>query len=308
MWIPMDSDVIRLTPSLVPDNRARGFVMEAAPFDPDREGGGSDMFGVIWEWVPQAGGSMVRPNHPKVSDITEWEKDIVFPDLSLWDWEASAEANRVFIGQKERLLGITVLNGLFERLVSFTDMGEAMVSLVDEEGQEGVHRLFGRLVEFYISFLGKCKEYYKMDLVTFHDDWGSQRAPLFSLDTCRRMLVPYLKGIVDAVHGMGMIFELHSCGKNELLVPAMVEAGVDMWNGQDVNDKQMLCQKYGDQMIFGAAPIDLTPESSEEEVWASYRRFMEDFKDYRIYGGIARGVPAGRRACYELSREALGEV
>ncbi len=305
LWIPMDGDVIRLTPAIVPDHRARGFVMEAQSFDPNREGGGPDMFGVEWEWVPKAGGSMVRPGNPKVKNIAEWETDIVFPELDRWPWEASAEANRMFIDQEERLVGITIMNGLFERLVSFTDMGEAMISLVDEECQEGVKRLFDRLADFYLDMIGRFRQYFRMDLLVFHDDWGSQRAPLFSLETCREMVVPYLKRIVDGAHSMGVAFELHSCGKNELLVPAMVEAGVDLWNGQEVNDKKLLCDRYGDHMLFGAAPADLTPESSPEEVRASYQRFVEEFQGYRIYGGMARGVSAGRRVCYELSRVAL---
>ena len=36
----------------------------------------------------------------------------------------------------------------------------------------------------------------KLDGVLFHDDWGSQRAPFFSLDVCMEMVAAYLKQIV----------------------------------------------------------------------------------------------------------------
>jgi len=302
-WIPSGSDNVNISPSIILDNNARGFVHEAGEYNPDEVAGGPDMFGVEWEWVPTVHGSMVRPGAPKVPDITEWENYITFPDIESWDWEASVEKNKEILAEKStRVIGLTLLNGLFERLISFIDMNEAMISMVDEDAQEGVHRLFDKLADLYAGLIAKFKKYYDIDLITFHDDWGSQRAPFFSLETCREMLVPYLKRVADAAHANGILFELHSCGKNELLVPAMIEAGVDMWNGQPMNDKKMLCEMYGDKIILGAAPVTLTAESTEEEVRKTYEEFMETFKDYRIYGGVAMGVPGTREICYECSR------
>ncbi len=304
LWAPLSCDTAMLTPACVPDNISRGFVFEALPFNPNESGGGPDMFGVEWEWVPTAGGSMVRPGKPKVEDITEWEKDITFPDLDAWDWESAAARNRERLEKKDLLVNITILNGLFERLISFVDMNEALVAMVDEDGQEGVHRLFDRLADFYPKLIRKYKEYFDVDLITFHDDWGSQRAPFFSLDTVREMLVPYLKRIVDATHEMGIYFELHSCGKNELLVPAMIEAGVDMWNGQPMNDKKMLCELYSDKILLGASPTDITNQSTPEEVEAGCRAFADTFGQYPTYWRLPMGAPNARALLYEYSRVA----
>ena len=306
LWMPQQRDVLSVTPAVVKDNIARGFVHDATGFDPNKDGGGLDMFGIEWEWVPQVNGSMVRPGNPKVPDITEWEDYIEFPDPDSWDWAGSAEKNRALIEQKDLLFGATILNGLFERLISFCEMDEALVAMIDEDEQEAVHRLFDKLADFYPKIIRKYKEYYNIDILTFHDDWGSQRAPFFSLDTVREMLVPYLKRIVDATHELGIIFELHSCGKNEMLVPAMIEAGVDMWNGQPMNDKRMLVEKYGDKMIFGAYPTDLTNESTEEQVRESVKEFIDFFNKYRIYGGYGTAMfaPGVREAMYEFSRVA----
>ncbi len=70
LWMPFMGDSISLTPAVVPDNISRGFVFDATPFDPNKDGGGPDMFGVEWEWVPTVGGSMVRPGAPKVPYTT----------------------------------------------------------------------------------------------------------------------------------------------------------------------------------------------------------------------------------------------
>ena len=308
LWIPMSTDLINVTPAIVKDNIARGFVFDATEFDRDKESGGPDMFGIEWEWVPQVGGSMVRPGKPKVEDITEWEDIITFPDVDSWDWEGSAALNKSLIEQKELLFGATIMNGLFERLISFCDMNEALVAMIDEDEQEDVQRLFDKLADLYIKIIAKYKEYYHIDFLLFHDDWGSQRAPFFSLDTVREMLVPPLKKIVDATHKMGVFFELHSCGKNEMLVPAMIEAGVDMWNGQPMNDKLMLAEKYGDKIHLGVAGLNVEPDASPEEVRAAAKEFVDTYGKYPIYAAqLALRGPAGnelRKALYEYSRVA----
>ncbi len=302
LWMPFFSDTLSLTPAVDPDNVARGFVFDATGFNPVESGGGPDKFGVIWEYVPSVGGSMVRPGSPKVPDITEWEEYITFPDIDSWDWAGSAEKNRKLIEQDIFLRGTTILTGLFERLISFCDMDEALIAMVDEDEQEAVHRLFSRLADFYPKLIRKFREYYNIDIVTFHDDWGSQRAPLLSLDTVREMIVPYLRKISDAAHEMGIYFELHSCGKNEMLVPAMIEAGVDMWNGQPMNDKKMLAEKYGDQIIIGADLPALPEGASDQEIREACQSFIDTFNSYRTYGGRARGVPGAREILYEYSR------
>lgn len=83
-WLGTDLNMV--SPRLIPDNVARGVVVDGKPFDPDREAGGPDWFGVEWTYEPLARGSMVKPGNPKVKDITY----IPFPDLERLDWEGAA--------------------------------------------------------------------------------------------------------------------------------------------------------------------------------------------------------------------------
>ncbi|MBQ3165842.1 MAG: hypothetical protein IJC01_00740, partial [Clostridia bacterium] len=94
-----------------------------------------------------------------------------------------------------------------------------------------------------------------------HDDWGSQRAPFFSLDTCMEMIVPHIKKIVDFCHSKGLWFQQHSCGKNEMLVPAYIAAGVDLWCPQPMNDIVKLVKEYGDKLLFGWSPVAIPEEA-----------------------------------------------
>ena len=89
---------------------------------------------------------------------------------------------------------ITFLNGFgFERLISFMGFEAAAMALVDEEQQDALKELFDRLSDLYCRIIDKCCEAYDIDGFIIHDDWGTQRAPFFSFDTGRELLVPYMK-------------------------------------------------------------------------------------------------------------------
>ena len=302
LWMHHQTERLMFNPSLIPDCIARGFVAEGKPFD-FRKFGGKDMFGVTWEFDPSARGSMVRQGNPLVKDLLRWEEQVTFPDLDQWDWTGSAEENREYLS-RGLTVTCTIFSGLVERLISFVDMQNAMIALVDEEEQEAVHRLFDRLCLFYDDLFGRLRHWYHCDLLWFHDDWGSQRAPLFSPEIGREIVLPYLKRIVDAAHRHGMWFELHSCGKNEAMVPLMIEAGVDMWAGQEINDKEMLAKTYPHGILFGVEPNPLPPNADEEMVRAEIRRLLDAYPNGNVFIGLHRGMhPLEYQILYEESRK-----
>lgn len=276
LWMPSFGEVRMFLPSLFVENRARGFVNEDTPYSGPI--GGPDWFGVSWEWDPVSHGSMVRPGNPLVPDITQWEKYVTFPDLDALDWEASARANPAH-RTSEQVVQMPIFSGLFERLISMVDMTNALIAMVDEEEQPFVHALFDRLCFFYDDLFAHIARWYQVDYLHFHDDWGTQRAPFFSPNTCREMLLPYLRRVVDSAHKYGFGFELHCCGKNEPLVPIMIEAGVDMWGGQPINDKAMLYREYGRDIKLGVEmppPTWTTPQERETAVSRFLDRFPEN--------------------------------
>jgi hypothetical protein len=201
---------------------------------------------------------------------------------------------------------MTILNGLFERLISFMDFSEAAVALIDDEQKDAVHRLFSRLCDFYEEEIAIFKKYYNIDQFCLHDDWGSQRAPFFSPDTVREMLLPYVKRLVDFTHSQGLIFELHSCGKNEILTPVMIEAGVDVWKPQPMNDIKYLCKEYGDKIRIGISPDGLDPYNMPTEP-AQFIAIAEAYVEKcRGYVGVGCSSYIGREffeTVYTLTRE-----
>lgn len=313
LWIPMKTDSINFAPRIYQDNIARAFVVEANRY----EGivGGKDIFGVSWIYVPKVGGSMVKPGKPFLNDISEWEEKIYFPDLEVLDWQASADENNDYLKNSNKLVEIWIFNGFFERLISFLDFEDAAVALIDEDQQEDVHKFFCALTDFYKKLIDKFAEYYAIDAIYFHDDWGSQRAPFFSIETCREMLVPYLKELVDHVHSKGLLFDFHSCGKCDELAPAMVECGMDMWGGQPMNDKPMLIDTYGKDILIGIHDlyrpgVQAIPDD-DKELYRQVEEFLEpiskEIKMKPFY--IANLRPDDRviAAFYECTRKLLNE-
>jgi hypothetical protein len=308
LWVPTGIDILTFCPRIVPDNVARAFVFDVDPIDNVTEGGGKDWFDVEWEYVPQVNGSMVRPGNPlKVPDINEWEKYLTFPNLDDMDWEGSAARNKEVIASG-RVLSVWLMNGLFERLISFMEFENAAVALIDDDKKDAVHRLFDALANFYDDVIARFKKYYDADILYFHDDWGSQRSPFFSLRTAREMLVPYLKRIVDSAHKHGMYVDFHSCGKVEKLVPAMIDAGVDIWSGQPMNDRLAVLKEHGDKikLNFGPAMEFGAPEDVQLKAYEEYFDTYGDYLTSLIISGFGAG-PKVYEYVYKRTREALAK-
>ena len=290
MWIPFNSDEhVQLRIDVDPENKARSRT------------GGIDGYGVEWIWVEVAGGAMVKPGDPKVKDITEWEKYVTIPDPDSWDWEGCYERNKDKL-DPNKLTFISTSSCLFERLIAVMDFGEAAVALIDDEQKEAVHRFFRAVTDQRKRFYYLCKKWFNADIVNFNDDWGSQRAEFFSVETAREMLVPYVKELGEYVHSLGMLFDLHCCGFVESFVPLFIEEGFNSWGGQPMNDKPALKAKYGDQMVFTHG-FDLPEGATHEDIDKALDEFMSGIgADNRVLFFTHMRDPYLRRRLFELSR------
>jgi len=253
-----------LTPAVLPDNIARHFVSGAnVPEDPNYAG--KDMFGVEWVYVPEVGGSMVKPGNPLLADANEWREKIVWPDVNSWDWEGDTKANIDRLSDDNANI-IGLLNGCwFERLISFMDFDGAATALIDEDQQDAVKEIFQRTTDIYCQIVDKFCDYYGDKITGFqvHDDWGAQKDCFFSPETGKEMIVPYMKQLTDKIHSRGKTAELHSCGKLEKQIGNFVAAGWDAWGGMAINDTKAIYEKWGDQMLIGVYP-DPIPEGADK--------------------------------------------
>ena len=306
MFIPLPFHVLSFAPAVIPDSIARHFVMEATkpnevPVD------GEDMFGVPWVYDPNATGSMVRPGNPKVPDIEDWRDYITLPDVASWDWEGSAAKNECM---KQDVFGrkCWLFTGLFERLISWLDFEEAAIALIDDDSKAAVHDALDAITSTYEQIIPRVKQYFDVDAMYVHDDWGSQMAPFFSYEACEEMLLPYLTRLVKCTHDNGMLYDMHSCGHGESLLPIMLEAGIDSWAPQPMNDCETIFDEYGKQFCLQVKYTPPEKDVDDDEVVRMCKEFVERFsaedKWAGIYGQFGPNVhPLFEPAMYVISRE-----
>ena len=289
MWIPSPGEMATIKVDCDPENVARS------------PSGGVDGYGVEWIFVETAGGAMVKPGNPKVTDINEWEKTVTVPDPDTWDWAGAYAKQKDALSDPTLMTGITFGSCLFERLIAVMDFEGAAMALIDEEQQEGVHRFFRAVTDYRKKYYTLCKKWFDPDCVNFNDDWGSQRAEFFSRETAKEMLVPYVKESITCAHELGMYADLHCCGFVEGFVPFFIEEGFNTWGGQPLNDKPKLKKMYPGDFVF-THQMNERPDATDEEIEKAVEKFMEEFGyDNRgYYGGRDERY---RRKLYEASRK-----
>ena len=293
-WLPSNEDQRLFVPAVIPSNVARGMVRQQNPY-PVEQYGGKDYFGVEWVYdAPNSGSMEVRPLLDDLEDLEEWEEKIVFPDLDSYDWAGCAAENAEYL-DTDKLISTTIFSGFFERLISFIGFEDAAIALIDEDYKEYVHALFDKLADFYIDLIARMNKHFGVEYFDFHDDWGTQRATIFSVKTYEEMIMPYIKKVADGAHAMGILMEQHSCGLIEDFIPGLIETGVDTWRGQAINDKKKLVEEYGDQFCFG---VELRPRpgATNEEVREMAEKMKADYAGKKIWLFMGRGVTPEQKA------------
>lgn len=295
MNMPTDFNVIQ--PEIMPDAYARNY-------------GGIDWFGIDWQYEPLSKAAMVRPGTRRLSDITKWKEEIVWPDLNAIDWAADYEKNYAPVISKERPTMFIIVNGFFERLADLTSFEDTFCYLLEEE--EAVEEFYSRLTQFHIDLMRIAKEYYHADVITFHDDMGTQISSFMSPDTFEEVLLPHYRRMNDAAHEMGLLVNFHSCGCVGNQIENFIKAGFDYWEGQDAcNDKAALMETYGDQL--GQVSVFMPePELSDEEFAAAIEKRVNELGKkgrYIVWFGDMnpnRSVN-GEELIYTLSRKMYAE-
>lgn len=300
-------------PAVNPDNIARAFVADAtAKGDEKRKEGGPDMFGIIWEYLPTAGGSMVRPGNCFVNDANDLADSLHWPDIRRWEWKSSATVNTNFL--KEDLFNICwFLNGWYERLISIMGFENAAIAMIDEDQKGAVKEFFEHLTDLYIEILECYLKYYPMiDGFYIHDDWGSQKETFFAPEVAAEMIVPYMRRVTDYLHSRSKACIIHSCGQNFKQVPNYIAAGWDAWRPQLMNDIEKIYELYGDKIIIAVPLCVPNAEKTSEEQREAAREYANKFcrkekpSIFNLYS-MKEMTPAFHEELYRQSRILYGK-
>jgi len=91
------------------------------------------------------------------------------------------------------------------------------------------------------------------DGIFLYEDLGFKGKPFMSPAMYRELILPAHKKTMDWAHSKGLRVIMHSCGMVELLVPGMIEAGIDMLQAMEVKagmDVVRLNRHYGNKIGF----------------------------------------------------------
>lgn len=287
-WLPFGgmatSDINCFMSRLIPDNCASHLVQDGGETPVIHQSliEHSSWFDLDWEFVPAAGGATVHPGNPKIDDMSEWEKYVKIPDLDSFDWETFASENKEYL-DTDKFNILHLLNGQWERLISIMDVDGAAMAMIDEDQREGLVRFFDQYSTFWAEFINRAAKCCNLDGVLMHDDWGHQNGPFFSPDLARELLLPGLKKIVKACHDNGLYYEQHSCGQNADMIDLYIEAGVNLYCPQDINDFDLLLEKAkGSDLVIGVPIPMLMPDASPEVVQEAAQKWWDHYKGNRF--------------------------
>jgi uroporphyrinogen decarboxylase len=145
------------------------------------------------------------------------------------------------------------------------------------------HFLCRRYTDFYLEDYSRAAEATRgrIDLYLLISDLGSQRGPLISLPMFHQFVAPYLKEMIDCIHGLGGRVLYHSCGAIARFIPALIALGVDVLDPIQPVGPEMtpegLQAAFGGQVCFhgGIDMQNLLPRGTPAQVEAEARRYCE---------------------------------
>jgi len=243
-----------------------------------------DDWGVTWEQ---------RPGVPYYEVMGVPLKDVTIYDLETYPWPDLTHPDR-FVGLAEEAramhedtpYAVIALGYLttFEHIQLLRGLDQWLMDLAADP--EFAHAIMRKVTDVMLA--GVC-EYLEVvgpyiDLLTFSDDLGTQRAPLISPKMYRKMVKPYQAELIAAIKARtkAKIF-FHSCGNVYPLIGDFIEIGMDVLNPVQVSAGEMgdtarLKREFGDRITFCGA-IDtgrVLPHGTPDDVRAEVRRRIKD--------------------------------
>ena len=159
---------------------------------------------------------------------------------------------------------------LFERAWSLRGFDGLLMDML--ERTEWVEELLDRITEIQVS-LSRRFVAAGVDGGYFGDDYGAQRAMLFSPRLWRRLIKPRLAKMFSVFVDAGLPVILHSDGDIRKILPDLVEIGVTTLNPvqPEVLDPTWLQKEYGTKLSFygGVSTQGVLPNGTVEAVRAA---------------------------------------
>ena len=218
-----------------------------------------------------------------------------FDGAWLSDWGSGTEDERIalYAREAERIFKeteyATNLVG-YSHGLGFSNYGagsiDDAISALDDP--EGLHEYREKSLTHSIERMGKVIDSFgqHLQLVTMSDDMGAQNGPMCSPRYIEEFCIPYYKRFCEFVHAHSDIkVFLHNCGSIKILMPLLIDAGVDVLNPVQISaenmDPQELKAEFGDKICFwggGCNTQRVLGTGTPEDVAGNVRTLVRTFK------------------------------
>ncbi len=166
---------------------------------------------------------------------------------------------------------------LFERAWALRGFDVLLMDMLERTGW--VEELLDRILEIQLIL---CRRFVAAGVAGgyFGDDYGAQRAMLFSPRLWRRLIKPRLARLFAVFVDAGLPVILHSDGDIRAILPDLVEIGLTTLNPvqPEVLDHAWLRKEYGAKLSFygGISTQGVLPGGTVEEVRAATRACVRE--------------------------------
>jgi uroporphyrinogen decarboxylase len=174
---------------------------------------------------------------------------------------------------------------LFEWGTFLRRMDNFLMDLMCEP--ENVERMLDELLKRHLKTLEKVCHYLGdvVDIIRFGDDLGMTNGPFMGIETYDALFKPRHKILCDYVKAHSSMHTfIHSCGSISLLLPSLIEAGIEVINPVQTNcanmDPDYLKKEFGEKVSFwggGIETVGTLNVGTAEQIRAQVLERMEIF-------------------------------
>lgn len=130
-----------------------------------------------------------------------------------------------------------------------------------------------------------------VDVIRFGDDLGMSTGPFMDADTYKALFKPRHKILCDYVRSHSQMHTfIHSCGSISLLMPHLIEAGIEIFNPVQTNvygmDPRFLKKEFGKECTFWGGGVENVGTLNSENLPRIREQVLERMEIFSEGGGF----------------------
>ena len=177
----------------------------------------------------------------------------------------------------------------YPAMVGCGNLFEKMIALYGEENvlcdiamnETGINKLADHIIEYNEALVKRAVKA-GADIISFGDDYGTERSLIMSPETWRRFIKPRLKRLFRPAADAGIDIHFHSCGQISPIIPDLQEIGVtSIWPqipAYNMEELATRCRELGLAVEVHTDRANTMTYGTPEQVRELVKREFDTFK------------------------------